>query len=202
MSTPPGPSCCRGPGPPPDRWGAADITLLTFLDEEALARQPQGVLIQLDSDGCLLVLVGLGQPEGLVQEQVLQAVMGEAWGSGQPRSQRTLGVCREALTAQRWPSPGGWPPLPLGSRCCLPPEPGHGAGPSACERTRHGGSGLVTSSRTVRSSSVTWDKSVPGDRDTGRVGTAPLWGRRHCQRSLTSQPSGGDGAARFPRRGA
>lgn len=84
------PQCPLLQGPPaagpralPDQWGTADITSLTFLDEEALVRQPQGVLIHLDLDGCLLVLVGLEKPEGLIHEQVLQAVMSEAWGSGQ-----------------------------------------------------------------------------------------------------------------------
>ena len=67
-----------GPWALPDQWGAADVSSLTFLDEEALVRQPQGVRIHLDPDGRLLVLVGLEQPEGLVHEQVLQAVMSEA----------------------------------------------------------------------------------------------------------------------------
>lgn len=72
-----GPSCCWGPGPL-DQWGAADVMSLTFLDKEALMRQPQGVRIHLDLDRRLLVLVRLEQPEGLVHEQVLQAVMSEA----------------------------------------------------------------------------------------------------------------------------
>lgn len=53
----------------------------TFLHEQALVRQPQGLLVHVDLDGCLLVLVRCQQPEGLVHEQVFQAVRREAWGA-------------------------------------------------------------------------------------------------------------------------
>ena len=92
LSLPNVPQCPLLQGPPvarapaPRTGGHAAITSLTFLHEEALVCQPQGVLIHLDSDGLLLVLIGLEQPEGLAHEQVLQAVMSEAWGSGQPWS--------------------------------------------------------------------------------------------------------------------
>ena len=51
---------------------------LTFLDKEALVRQPQGLLVHMDLDGRLLLLSRGQQPEGLVHEQVFQAVMSEA----------------------------------------------------------------------------------------------------------------------------
>lgn len=49
-------------------------------------RQLQGLLVHMDADGGLLVLVGRAQPEGLVHQQALQAVMSEAWGSQTRRS--------------------------------------------------------------------------------------------------------------------
>lgn len=65
--------------------------------------QHQGLLVHVDLDGCLLVLAGGEQPEGLVHEQVFQAVMSEAWGQ---TSRVTNGLQREAGKLSR-PGTGG-----------------------------------------------------------------------------------------------
>lgn len=96
---PAGPGC--RPSTPRSWPGPRAPRGTTFLCEEALVRQLQGLLVHVDADGGLLVLVGRAQPEGLVHQQALQAVMSEAWGARHARSPGP----RQAGGGRCWPSP-------------------------------------------------------------------------------------------------
>lgn len=83
---------------------------LTLLGEEDLLCPCQGLLVHVDLDGRLLVFAGREQPEGLVHEQVFQAVVSEAWGPDGPGERQAPKGDTETFTGRR----GGSPALPWG----------------------------------------------------------------------------------------